>query len=152
MTAADDGGRALSVPATAARPRVRPRWRGREARLLILVAIVLAIGWVGLASTQAERPTIGDARPLFVLLGMLALVHLALTVDGRRRDEVLLPVVGLLMGLSVLLMSRLPQDLVVQRIGSLEVPLVSLQLVWIGLSLGIAALIAVGLRNDLLLR
>ena len=142
----------MSAPAATTRPRARPRWRGREARLLVLVAVVLGIGWVSLASTQAARPTIGDARALFVLLGMLALVHLALTVDGHRRDQVLLPVVGLLMGLSILLMSRLPQDLVVQRIGSLELPLVSLQLLWIGLSLGIAAVIAVGLRNDLLLR
>ncbi len=142
----------MSAQAATLRPRGRPRWRGREARLLILVAVVLAIGWIGLASTQAERPTIGDARALIVLLGMLGLVHLALTVDGRRRDQVLLPVVGLLMGLSVLLMSRLPQDLVVQRIGPFELPLVSLQLLWIGLSLGIAALLAVGLRNDLLLR
>jgi cell division protein FtsW (lipid II flippase) len=133
-------------------PRFRPRWRGREARLLVLIAIVLALGWIGLASTAAARPTLGDPRALVVLLIMLAVVHVVLTVDGRRRDQVLLPVVGLLMGFSVLLMSRLPQDLVVQRFGSLELPLASLQLLWIGLSLAIAALIAVGLRNDLLLR
>jgi len=133
-------------------PRFRPRWRGREARLLVLVAIVLAVGWIGLASTAAARPTLGDPRAVMVLLIMLAVVHVVLTVDGRRRDQVLLPVVGLLMGFSVLLMSRLPQDLVVQRFGSLELPLASVQLLWIGLSLAIAALIAVGLRNDLLLR
>ncbi len=118
----------------------------------MLVAIVLAVGWIGLASTASARLTLGDPRALVVLLIMLAVVHLVLTVDGRRRDQVLLPVVGLLMGFSVLLMSRLPQDLVVQRFGSLELPLASVQLLWIGLSLAIAALIAVGLRNDLLLR
>ena len=120
--------------------------------MLLLVGVVLMVGWVSLASTAAERPTLGDPRALLVLLAMLAVVHLVLTVDGRRRDQVLLPVVGLLMGLSVLLMSRLPQDHVIQRFGSLELPLVSLQLLWIGLSLGIASFIAVGLRDDLVLR
>jgi cell division protein FtsW (lipid II flippase) len=137
---AGDGSARARPAGGAERPTARPRRRR------------LTIGWISLASTEAERPTIGDVRALLVLLGMLALVHLGADRDGRRRDQVLLPVVGLLMGLSVLLMSRLPQDLVVQRIGSIELPLVSLQLVWIGLSLGIAALIAVGLRNDLLLR
>jgi cell division protein FtsW (lipid II flippase) len=137
---------------TAWSARFRPRWRGREARLLLLVGLVLAVGWIGLASTVAGRLTPGDPRALLVLLGMLVIVHLALVVDGRRRDQVLLPVVGMLMGLSVLLMSRLPQDLVVQRLGSLELSLASLQLLWIGLSLGIAAVVAVGLRDDLVLR
>jgi cell division protein FtsW (lipid II flippase) len=132
--------------------RIRPRWRGREARLLLLVGVVLGIGWLGLASTAADRPSLGDPFGLLVLLAMLVAVHLVLTVDGRRRDQVLLPVVGLLMGLSLLLMSRLPQDLVIQRFGPIEMPLASLQLLWIGFSLGIAAIIAVGLRNDLLLR
>ena len=79
--------------------------------MLVLVAIVLAIGWIGLASTASARLTLGDPRALVVLLIMLAVVHLVLTVDGHRRDQVLLPVVGLLMGFSVLLMSRLPQIL-----------------------------------------
>ena len=119
----------------------------------MVVAVVLAVGWLGLASTAAGELTIGEPAPLVVLLVMLGVVHLALTVDGRRRDQVLLPVVGLLMGLSLLLMSRLPQDLVVQRLGRLELLAgLGMQLLWIGLSLAIAALIAVGLRNDLLLR
>ena len=137
---------------TARSVRLRPRWRGREARLLFLVGLVLAIGWVGLASTAAGRLTLGDPRALLLLLAMLVLVHLALVVAGRRRDQVLLPVVGMLMGLSVLLMSRLPQDLVLQHLGPLELSLVSLQLLWIGLSLGLAAILAVGLRDDLALR
>ena len=145
MTVADGSSTAWSA-------RLRPRWRGREARLLLVVGLVLAVGWIGLASTAAGRLTLGDPRALLVLLGMLGLVHLALVVDGRRRDQVLLPVVGMLMGLSMLLMSRLPQDLVVQRLGSLELSLASLQLLWIGLSLSIAAVIAVGLRDDLALR
>ena len=98
---------------------IRPRWRGREARLLLLVAARPGIGWLGLASTAAGRPTLGDPLgPCSSCWSCSWLVHLVLTADGRRRDQVLLPVVGLLMGLSLLLMSRLPQDLVVQRLGA----------------------------------
>jgi cell division protein FtsW (lipid II flippase) len=132
--------------------RVRPRWRGREARLLLVVVVVLAVGWLGLASTVAGELTIGQPAPLVVLAVMLGVVHVALVVDGRRRDQVLLPVVGLLMGLSLLLMSRLPQDLVVQSLAGVELSLAGIQLLWIGLSLAVAAIVAVGLRNDLWLR
>jgi cell division protein FtsW (lipid II flippase) len=120
--------------------------------LLVAVAGALVIGWASLASTAAGRPTLGDPAPLFVFFALVGAAHLALTLTGRRTDQILLPAAALLMGLSLLLMTRLPQDTVVQAIGPLTLRLAELQLLWIALSLAIATLIAVGLRNDIWLR
>ena len=65
----------------------------------------------------ASRPSTGefglaDAAGLGIYLGALGLAHLAQVLAGRRSDQVLLPVVGMLGGISLLLMQRLPQDLV----------------------------------------
>ncbi|MFI5254086.1 MAG: FtsW/RodA/SpoVE family cell cycle protein [Candidatus Limnocylindrales bacterium] len=133
-------------------PRRRPRLRRRELALLLAVAVALLVGWASLASTVAGRPTLGDPTPLLVFCGLVLAAHLALSLWDRRTDQILLPVVALLMGISLLLMVRLPQDLVVATIGPLTLHLAELQLLWIGLSLAIAVVIAVGLRSDVWLR
>src|SRR4029078_2920586 len=61
---------------------------------------------------------LSPAEPLHLLvyLGVLLRVHVAPAFTGRRTDQVLLPAVGLLGGISLLLMERLTQDLVVQHV------------------------------------
>jgi cell division protein FtsW (lipid II flippase) len=70
-----------------------------------------------------------------------------LVVAGRRTDQILLPAVGLLGGIGLLLMERLPQDLA----GSLG-GLARTQLVWLLIGFGIVAVLAVAVRNDRWLR
>ena len=78
------------------RAQVHPRPRGRETLLLALGAAALVVGWVGLATTQDGRLSIGDPGLLAVYLGAAMGVHLLFIVTGRRTDQVLLPVVVLL--------------------------------------------------------
>ena len=55
--------------------------------------------------------------PLVCWLLALGGLHLAFVISGRDLDQVLLPIVGMLGGMSLLLMERLPQGLVVQQLG-----------------------------------
>jgi cell division protein FtsW (lipid II flippase) len=71
---------------------------------------------------------------------------------GRRTDQVLLPAVGLLGGISLLLMERLPQNLVVQTVGKTDLGLADVQLVWLVLSIGLATTLAIVVRSDRWLR
>ena len=73
-------------------------------------------------------------------------------LTGRRTDQVLLPAVGLLGGISLLLMERLPQDLVVQRFFGAELGLADVQLVWLVLSVSIATTLSIVVRSDRWLR
>jgi cell division protein FtsW (lipid II flippase) len=131
-------------------PRPVPRWR--ELGLLAVVAGALLLGGLSLGTTRTGSLALAHPAGLAIYLGALAAVHVALVLSGRRVDEVLLPTVGMLGGLGLLLAERLPQDLVVQRVGSATLGLASLQLIWLVLALAIAGGVAIAVRSDRWLR
>ena len=139
---------------------ITPRVRGRELGLLSLVAAGLVVGSLSLGATLGFKAEAADggngpidlsapagADLLVVYLGALFAVHLALVIAGRRTDQILLPTVGLLGGIGLLLMVRLPQNLA----GSLG-GLARTQLVWLLLGLAVIAVLAIAVRSDVWLR
>jgi hypothetical protein len=130
----------------------RPVLRRRELGLLLAVAVALILGSLSLGFTRTGGPSLADPAGLGAYLGALGAVHVALVIAGRRVDEVLLPVVGLLGGIGLLLAQRLPQGLVVAQVGAATLGLASLQLIWLVLALGIAAAVAITVRSDRWLR
>jgi cell division protein FtsW (lipid II flippase) len=142
------------------RLRLRPRFRRRELGLLIVMAVALVAGSVSLGATQraAAAKLAGEPAPVNLLapadvwilgayLAALFAAHLALVIAGRRTDQILLPTVGMLGGIGLLLMERLPQGLA----GSLG-GLARTQLVWLLLSLTLITGLAIAVRNDAWLR
>ena len=130
----------------------RPIMRRRELGLLLAVSAALLLGSLSLGFTRTGHPVLAHPAGILVYLGTLAGVHIALVVAGRRLDEVLLPAVGMLGGIGLLLAERLPQDLVVQQIGSTVLGLASLQLIWLVLALVVATVVAIAVRSDRWLR
>lgn len=127
---------------------IRPRLRWLELRLLAVVGVALVIGWISLESFRSGVIGPGDMSSLTIYLAVLGLIHVAFVITGRRMDEILFPAAALLAGLSLLLMNRLPQDLVVQSVAGVELPLGRLQLVWILLGFTLLGLTAVVVRSD----
>ncbi|MBI3750245.1 MAG: FtsW/RodA/SpoVE family cell cycle protein [Chloroflexi bacterium] len=138
---------------------IRPRLRGRELGLLAIVGAAITVGSVALGATQ-RLAAAGDGTPspatlfapadvaiLATYLGALLVAHLLLVLAGRRTDQVLLPAVGLLGGIGLLLMERLPQSLA-GNLGGLA----RTQLVWLLIGVAIVAALAVAVRNDAWLR
>jgi cell division protein FtsW (lipid II flippase) len=146
-----------ALPSIFAGFRPRPRWR--EFRLLAIAAVAILVGSISLGLARQE-PELGIqngfsfAEPvhLLIYLGVLFAVHAAQVLTGRRTDQVLLPAVALLGGISLLLMERLPQDLVIQRFFGSELGLAEVQLIWLSLALILAGAIAIVVRSDLWLR
>jgi cell division protein FtsW (lipid II flippase) len=152
-------------PTAGERPRsifshVRPRFRRRELGLLAIVALALYVGSVSLGATQrlAAARLVGDASHVNMLLpanagilvayiGSLLAAHVVLVIAGRRTDQILLPTIGLLGGIGLLLMERLPQNLA----GSLG-GLAQTQLVWLLVGVTIVTGLAIAVRNDAWLR
>ena len=136
--------------------RFRPRARRHELALLAIVVLTLVIGSASLEATvglAGGKPLARGAGLELAGVGLLAVylaallaAHVALVLTGRRTDQILLPTVGLLGGLSLLLMERLPQDLA----GGLG--LARTQLVWLMASVGLIAGIAALVRSDAWLR
>jgi len=145
--------------------RLHPRPRTTELALLALVAVTLAVGGASLGATQQLREatrtgvelsaldfTPPDAQGLLVYLGALITVHLAFVLAGRRTDQVLFPVAAMLGGIGLLLMQRLPQELVTQSFGSAELGLGQLQLAWLLVALTVITVLALFVRSDAWLR
>lgn len=130
----------------------RPRGRPRELGLLLAVIVAVAAGSLSLGLFRTGRPEPADPLGLALFAGGLLAAHLVLVLAGRRVDEVLLPAAALLGGVGLLVMERLPADLVVQDLGPWRLGLGELQLAWLGISLAVATTIAVGLRSDRWLR
>ena len=138
---------------------IRPRPRGRESRLLALVAITIVVGSVSLelarrVTDPGQATGLSPANPLHLAtyLGLIGTAHLVLILSGRRVDQVLLPATAMLGGISLLLMERLPQQLVSQTVGPWQLGLGDIQLGWLILSFGLAIAIAVTVRSDRWLR
>ena len=145
--------------------RIHPRPRTTELALLGIVAGAMVLGAASLGATQRYRAAIEAGRPpdgldfappdlqgLLVYLVALLVVHVAFVLSGRRVDQVLLPAVGMLGGIGLLLMQRLPQDTVIQTFGALELGLGQLQLGWLLIALGVITVLALGVRSDTWLR
>ncbi|MBI2762875.1 MAG: FtsW/RodA/SpoVE family cell cycle protein [Chloroflexi bacterium] len=93
-----------------------------------------------------DRGLLADGPALLGYLASLFAAHILLILSGRRTDQVLLPTIGLLGGVSLLLMERLPQTLA----GGLG--LGRTQLVWLALSILAIAVIGTIVRSDAWLR
>ncbi len=126
---------------------IRPSGRPLESRLLLVVAVGLALGWVGMASTIARSLTFGDPLPIVCWVVALVSVHVAFVLSGRALDQVLLPCVGLLGGLSLLAMARMPQGFVQLRLGDRVLGLLDAQLLWLLVGLGVLAIVAISVRG-----
>ena len=131
---------------------IRPRVRRRELVLLLVVAAVLVAGGASLGMTRAGAVTIAGGAHLAIYVLALLAVHVAQSLAGRRSDQVLLPTVGLLGGLGLLLMIRLPQTLVVQTLGGMTLRLADLQLLWLCIALAIVGTLSIVVRSDAWLR
>ena len=131
---------------------IRPRPRMTELKLLLLVAGALLVGSVSLGATVTGTFAPYDARGLGIYLAALAIAHAAQVLAGRRSDQVLLPVVGMLGGISLLLMQRLPQDLVTIDVGETTLGLGDVQLLWLVIAIGVATTLGIVVRSDSWLR
>jgi cell division protein FtsW (lipid II flippase) len=114
--------------------------------------LTLFVGSVSLGVTRTGELTPYDLRGLAIYLAALGLAHVAQVLAGRRSDQVLLPVMGMLGGLSLLLMERLPQGLVTLDLADTTIGLGDVQLVWLVLAIGVATTLGIVVRSDSWLR
>ncbi len=142
--------RPTTLPGVLGPIRPRPRWL--ELKLLALVAVALAVGSVSLGATVTGVLALYEPQGMAIYVAALFAAHAAQVLAGRRTDQVLLPTVALLGGISLLLMQRLPQDLVTQTFFGTEFGLAQVQLIWLLLALTLATTLAIVVRSDSWLR
>jgi cell division protein FtsW (lipid II flippase) len=131
---------------------MRITWRGTELGLLVPILLLVPLGF---AVTHVALSGTLEAGPLELALGYVALIvgaHLALVAFGHRGDQLLLPAVGALGGIGMIMLNRLPQDLAGTSAMGLELGMAGTQLLWFGVGIVAMLAVAVGLRDDGILR
>jgi cell division protein FtsW (lipid II flippase) len=131
---------------------MRITWRGTELGLLVPILLLVPFGF---AVTNVALTGTFEAGPLELALGYVALVagaHLALVAFGHRGDQLLLPAVGAMGAIGLVMLNRLPQDLAGTRAFGLELGMAATQLLWFGVGIVAMLVIAIGLRDDGILR
>ena len=131
---------------------MRLAWRGVELGLLLPVLLLVPLGF---AITHIALSGAFEVGPLGLAVGYVALfvaAHLVLVAFRHRGDQLLLPAVGALGGMGMIMLNRLPQDLAGTSGFGLDLGMAATQLLWFGVGLVAMLAIAIGLRDDGLLR
>jgi len=131
---------------------MRIAWRGAELRLLLPIFVLVPLGF---AITNVALTGAFDGGPLHLAIGYVALLvgaHLLLVVLGHRGDQLILPAVGAMGGIGMIMLNRLPQDLAGTSAFGIELGMAATQLLWFGVGMIAMLVIAVGLRDDGILR
>ena len=131
---------------------MRIAWRGAEFRLLLPILLLVPFGFAVTSIALTGTPEVGD---LGLAIGYVALfvgAHLLLVAFGHRGDQLILPAVGAMGGLGMIMLNRLPQDLAGTSGFGIELGMAATQLLWFGVGIVVMLAIAVGLRDDGILR
>jgi cell division protein FtsW (lipid II flippase) len=127
-------------------------WRGAEFRLLLPILLLVPLGFI---VTNIALTGTAEAGELGLAVGYVALfagAHLLLVAFGHRGDQLLLPAVAAMGGIGMIMLNRLPQDLAGTSGFGIELGMAATQLLWFGVGIVVMLAIAVGLRDDGILR
>lgn len=131
---------------------MRIAWRGVELRLLLPLLLLVPLGFI---VTHIALSGTFEPGPLELAAGYVALfvgAHLVLVAFGHRGDQLILPAVAALGGIGLIMLNRLPQGLAGTSAFGLELGMAATQLLWFGVGIVVMLVVAIGLRDDGILR
>lgn len=131
---------------------MRIAWRGAEFRLLLPILLLVPFGFLVTNVAMAGTLEVGDLSLAIGYVVLFTAAHLLLVAFGHRGDQLILPAVGAMGGIGMIMLNRLPQDLAGTSILGLELGMAATQLLWFGVGIVAMLAIAVGLRDDGILR
>jgi cell division protein FtsW (lipid II flippase) len=131
---------------------MRIAWRGAEFRLLLPILLLVPFGFVVTNIALSGAFESGDLTLAVGYVAIFVVAHLLLVAFGHRGDQLILPAVGAMGGLGIIMLHRMPQDLAGTSMLGVELGMAPTQLLWFGVGLVAMVVIAVGLRDDGILR
>ena len=131
---------------------MRIAWRGVELRLLVPIALLVPLGFVVTHIALSGTAEPGPMELAGTYVAILLVAHLALVVSGHRGDQLILPAVGAMGAVGIVMLNRLPQDLAGTNLFGLELGMAQTQVLWMAVGAAAMVAIAIGLRDDGILR
>ena len=131
---------------------MRITWRGVELRLLLPVLLLVPFGFVVTSVAVNGALVAGDLTLAIGYVALLVAAHVLLVAFGHRGDQLILPAVGAMGAVGIVMLNRLPQDLAGTSALGVELGMAATQLLWFAVGIAAMLAIAVGLRDDGVLR
>lgn len=131
---------------------VRRAWRWVELRMLLPLVVLVPLGF---AITNIATSAKLDPGPLGLAVAYLAIIggaHIVLSLSGHRGDQLLLPLVGTIGGIGLIFLNRLPQSLAGTSALGFELGMAGTQLLWFGIGVVAMLAVAIGFRDEGVLR
>ena len=126
--------------------------RSTELRLLLPLVVLMPLGF---AVTHIAQTGTADPGPLGLAIIYVALMfgaHLFLRRAGNRGDQLLLPAVAAIGGVGLVMLNRLPQDLLGIDALGIRLGMAATQLLWFAVGVTAMLAVAVYFRDDRVLR
>ncbi|MDP9250781.1 MAG: FtsW/RodA/SpoVE family cell cycle protein [Chloroflexota bacterium] len=126
--------------------------RSTELRLLLPLVVLVPLGF---AVTHIAQTGTADPGPLglaIVYVGLMFGAHLFLRQAGNRGDQLLLPAVAAIGGVGLVMLNRLPQDLLGIDALGIHLGMAATQLLWFAVGVSAMLAVAVFFRDDRVLR
>ena len=131
---------------------MRITWRMAELRLLLPILLLVPLGFAVTHIALSGELATGDLGLAAAYIAMLIVAHLVLVAFRHRGDQLILPAVGAMGGIGLIMLNRLPQDLAGTSAFGLELGMAGTQVLWFGVGLIAMLGVAIGLRDDGILR
>jgi cell division protein FtsW (lipid II flippase) len=131
---------------------MRITWRGAELRLMLPILLLVPLGFAITNIAITGTSDIGSLQLALIYIGILVGAHLLLVAFGHKGDQMILPAVGGMGGIGLIMLNRLPQDLAGTSGFGIELGMAATQVLWFGVGMVAMLVIAVGLRDDGILR
>jgi cell division protein FtsW (lipid II flippase) len=127
-------------------------WRGLELRMLLPLLLLVPLGFVATHIATSGKADVGPLQVAAVYVVMMLAAHFVLVASGQRGDPLLLPLVATIGGVGIVLLNRLSPDLGETAAFGLDLDLVTTQVMWFGVGVVAMLAVAIGLRDDGILR
>jgi cell division protein FtsW (lipid II flippase) len=131
---------------------MRITWRAAELRMLLPLLVLVPLGFAVTHIAQTGRLEPGPLGLAIAYVALVLLAHLALVASGFRGDQLMLPLVAVVGGIGLVILNRLPQDLAGTSAFGIQLGMAGTQVLWFAVGLVAMLAVAIGLRDDGILR
>ncbi|MDQ2933690.1 MAG: FtsW/RodA/SpoVE family cell cycle protein [Chloroflexota bacterium] len=131
---------------------MRVTWRAVELRMLLPLLVLVPLGFAVTHIAQSGKLEPGPLGLAIAYVGLMLMAHIVLVASGFRGDQLVLPLVAVVGGIGLVMLNRLPQELAGTSVFGIQLGMAATQVLWFAVGLIAMLAIAIGLRDDGILR
>jgi peptidoglycan glycosyltransferase len=127
-------------------------WRWLELRMLLPLVVLVPLGFAVTHIATTQKADIGPMVIAAAYVVMMLAAHFVLVASGQRGDPLLLPLVATIGGVGMVVLNRLAPDVATTAAFGLKLDIAATQVMWFGVGVVAMLAVAIGLRDDGILR